>query len=233
MAKDTVRSQPSYRLDPTQPLPPENEAFARQVSGMLDGHPKDEATVAKAFEGMEGMFDRIAAGLYSIASMLVGEGEASIGLVEIAIAHAEVSACTEPEEARRSSRRALVSAALELLAQRDSSSLAAPVRLEHVATCIEDDDLDAAGISRTELELLMAGPDRDRLRAWLESLPTGLRILFVLRAVAGFSAAETADLLATYGGPQAAGWSSEAVRELFRQALCSLASQLIQAGIRA
>jgi len=47
--------------------------------------------------------------------------------------------------------------------------------------------------------------------------------------VAGLSAADTAGLLATHGGRAAAGWTPEAVRELFRQALCSLASQLIHA----
>jgi hypothetical protein len=51
----------------------------------------------------------------------------------------------------------------------------------------------------------------------------------VLRAVAGFTASETADLLATHGGPHSGGWTADAVRELFRQGLCSLASQLIQA----
>jgi triphosphoribosyl-dephospho-CoA synthetase len=51
----------------------------------------------------------------------------------------------------------------------------------------------------------------------------------VLRAVAGFSAADTVTLLATHGGPDAAKWTSEAVREFFRQGLCSLASQLIHA----
>jgi hypothetical protein len=55
----------------------------------------------------------------------------------------------------------------------------------------------------------------------------------VLRAVAGFSPAETAGLLAAHGGPEAAGWASEAVRELFRQGLCSLASQMIHATSRA
>ncbi|HZL50648.1 MAG TPA: hypothetical protein VFC37_06835, partial [Terracidiphilus sp.] len=57
-----------------------------------------------------------------------------------------------------------------------------------------------------------------------------LRTVFVLRAVAGFTAAETAGLLAEYGGPQAAGWNADGVRAVFRQGLCSLASQLIQAS---
>lgn len=216
-------------LIPSQPLSAEAAAFTQKVNGLLDGSPKDEATVQQAFEGMEGMFDIIAAGLYSMASMMVGEGEDSIRLVESAVANAEVSGCTDPVRARRSSRLALLTAALQMIAQRDAASLAAPEGLERAATCIEDDDLDAAGMSRDELERMIAGPDRDRVRKWLASLPTALRAIFVLRAVAGFTAVETAELLAANGGPQAAGWSSEAVRELFRQALCSLASQLIHA----
>jgi hypothetical protein len=218
-------------LIPPQPIPTGAADFTRQMQGLLDGQPKDDATVEKAFEGMEGMFDLIAAGLYTMASMMVGEGEDSIQLVETAITNAEVSTCIEPEQARRSSRRALVTAALQLIAQRDPSSLAAPEGLQPAVTCIEDDDLDAAGLSRQELERMIAGPDRDRVRNWLESLPTALRSIFVLRAVAGFSASETADLLSVYGGPHAAGWSAESVRELFRQALCSLASQLIHATV--
>jgi DNA-directed RNA polymerase specialized sigma24 family protein len=135
--------------------------------------------------------------------------------------------------ARQSSRRALCAAALELLARRDTKSLEAPEGLEHVATCIEDDDLDSAGVSRDELEGMMAGPDRGRVRTWLTSLPAAMRTIFVLRAVAGFTAAETAGLLVAHGGPAAAGWTPEAVREIFRQGLCSLASQMIQASSRA
>lgn len=233
MPKDMQTSNPSpgFPLDFTEPVPAEAADFARQVHVMLDGQSKDEATVAKAFEGMEGMFDLIAARLYGLASMLVGEGEDSIHLVETAVANAEISACDEPEGARQSSRRALVKAALELMAGRDPESLAAPTGVEHVATCIEDDDLDAAGVSREELNQMLSGPDRGRVRAWLESLPTALRTVFALRAVAGLSSQQTAELLAAHGGPQAAGWTVDAVREFFRQALCSLASQLIHAGI--
>jgi hypothetical protein len=202
------------------------------VHGLLDGQPKDEATVARAFDGMDEMFDLIAAGLYSMASMLVGEGEDSIRLVETAVASADVSACHDPAQARKSSRRALCAAALDTLVERDAGSLAAPEGLEPARTCIDDDDLDAAGVSGEELERMIAGPDRDRVRNWLASLPTVLRTIFVLRAVAGFTPAETADLLKAHGGPQAAGWSGDAVREFFRQGLCSLASQLLQAANR-
>jgi len=193
--------------------------------------PKDEATVAQALEGMDNTFDRIAARLYSLASMLVGEGEDSIRLVETAVATAEVPAFSSAEDARRSSRLALPAAAVELIAKRDPESLAAPEALEHAVTCIEDDDLDAAAEARESMERMIAGPDRDRVRAWLESLPTALRTIYVLRAVAELTTSETAELLASHGGPLAAAWAPDQVRELFRQALCSLASQLIHATV--
>jgi hypothetical protein len=176
------------------------------------------------------MVELIAAHLYSLASMLVGEGKESERLVEMAVSSAEVSVCHDPESARQSRQQALSIAAIDLLAERNSDSLEAPEGLEPAATCIEKDDLASAGISTKELESMISGPDRGRVRKWLASLPTAMRIVFVLRAVAGFSAEETAALLKAHGGPQAAGWTPGTARELFRQGLCSLASQLLQAS---
>jgi len=216
-------------LIPSQPVPAGAEEFSQKVQGLLDGQPKDEANVSKTLGGMDALLDVIAAGLYSMASMLVGEGEDSIQLVETAVARTEISACANAEEARKSSRSALCGAAIELISERKPGSLAAPEWLEHVATCIEDDDLESAGISRAELESMLAGPNRESVKKWIESLETETRVIFVLRAVAGFSAVETAEMLASHGGKGAEGWNSDAVREIFRQGLCSLASQLIHA----
>jgi DNA-directed RNA polymerase specialized sigma24 family protein len=215
-------------LIPPEPIPAGADEFSHKVKGLLDGQPKDEATVSKTLEGMDDMLDRIAAGLYSIASMLVGEGEDSIGLVETAVARADISGSRDAVEARQSSRRALCAAAIELIASRRGGSLAAPEGLVHTSTCIEDDDLESAGISRAELEGMLAGPNRESVKHWIESLATDTRVIFVLRAVAGFSANETAEMLSN-GGKGAEGWNAEAVREIFRQGLCSLASQLIHA----
>jgi len=217
-------------LIPAQPLPQGAQAFTDRMHGLLDGQPKDDEAVSEAFEGLDEMFDLIAAGMYSIASMLVGEGEDSIRLVETAVANAELLPGQDPADGRKSSRRALCAAALDILASRDAASLAAPQGLEHAVTCIEDDELDAAGVSTEELERMIAGPDRDLVRKWLESLPTALRTIFVLRAVAGLTTSETVGLLAENGGTQAADWTPDAVRELFRQGLCSLASQVLHAS---
>lgn len=214
---------------PKEPVPAGAEEFATKVHGMLDGQPKDEATVSATLQGMDAMLEVIAARMYSIASMLVGEGEDSIGLVETAVERTEISPCADANEARKNSRKALCGAAIELIAKRKPGSLAAPEWLQHVSTCIEDDDLESAGISHAELENLIAGPDRAKVKEWIEGLPTEMRVIFVLRAVASFTAEETAAMLAEHGGQGAQGWNADAVREIFRQGLCSLASQLIHA----
>jgi DNA-directed RNA polymerase specialized sigma24 family protein len=216
-------------LIPPKPMPEGAAEFTRSVQGLLDGRPKDDAEVNQALAGLDEMLDVIAAGLYNLASMLVGEGEESVRLVENTIATAEVSHRGDPFEARRSSRLALVKTALESIARREPGSLQAPKGGSGAVTCIEDDDLESAGLSAHELEQMIAGPDRERVRDWLAALPTLLRTVFVLRAVAGFGAHETAELLAAHGGPDAEGWTEGAVRDVFRQGLCSLASQLIHA----
>jgi DNA-directed RNA polymerase specialized sigma24 family protein len=217
---------------PVEPLPEGAHAFTRRVVGLMDGQPKDEATVVKALEGMDAIFDVIAAELYSLASMLVGEGEDSVRLVETTVTNTEVSVCHDPLVGRKTSRRVLAILALDLLAGRDAGSLTTPSGPASSEPCIDDDDLAAAGISLEELKKMIGGPDRDRVRSWLASLPTVLRAVFVMRAVAGFPSEETAQLLREHGGPQAAGWTSETVRESFRRGLCSLASQLLSSSAR-
>jgi DNA-directed RNA polymerase specialized sigma24 family protein len=173
--------------------------------------------------------ERLATDLYHVASMLLGEGEDAIRLVEQAIGDADGPA-GDVDEAERNLRRRLAGTAIALLARRDAQALAAPeVDPSGPVSCIEGDELDAAGVTSAELEAMLTGPDNAHLRAWLESLPETLRVTFVLRAVAGFNSGETAGLLGEYGGPAAENWNPEGVRIIFRQALCSLAAQLLHA----
>ena len=113
------------------------------------------AAGADAHERLDELIGQIAAGLYSVASMLLGEGEESVRLVETAVAAAEVSVCCDPAKARQSSLLALGAAALSLLAERDPDSLAAPEGLEPATTCIEDDDLALAGVSSDALKKMI------------------------------------------------------------------------------
>lgn len=223
----------SEGLIPDEPLPRGAQDFSRKVSSLLDGSPKDEAVVAEVLAGHEEMLDRIAAGMYTMASMMVGAGEDSVRLVETAVANSDVSACRDAHEGRRSNRRSLATEAIRLLVERAPGCLDAPVGVEFPHTCIEDDELESAGVTSEELKTMIAGPDRERVRTWLESLPADQRAIFVLRAVAVIPSQETAALLAAHGGPGAAAWTADSVREVFRQALCSLASQLLHSsGVR-
>lgn len=214
---------------PPQPMAAGAEDFSRTVTGMLDGREKDAGTVEKALAGFGNVFAMMAAGLYSLASMLAGEGEESAQLVEKAVSTVELEKGTDAATARQNCRRTLSREAIALVVKRTPGCLAAPKDVAPAGGCIDDDELEAAGMSREELEKMMAGPERERVRAWLEGLPTAQRVVFALRAVAAFKSDETAALLAENGGLSAAGWSAEAVRGTFRQALCSLASQLIHA----
>jgi DNA-directed RNA polymerase specialized sigma24 family protein len=189
-----------------------------------------EPIAAGDYESLDELIGLIAARLYSVASMLLGEGEESVRLVETAIAAAEVSVCCDPAKASQSSLRALGAAALDLLAKRDLDCLTAPEGLEPATTCIEDDDLASVGISSEELKKMLGGAERDRVRGWLAGLPVAMRTVFVLRAVVGLTTAETSSQLRQHGGPQATAWTPELAREVFRQGLCSLASQLLHAS---
>ena len=64
-------NSPQASLIPPQPMPAGAQDFSKRVQQLLDGKQKDEASVAQALVGMEAMLDAIAAGLYSLASMLV------------------------------------------------------------------------------------------------------------------------------------------------------------------
>ena len=108
----------------------------------------------------------------------------------------------------RAAEERFVRAAIELIAERRPGSLAAPEWLEHVATCIEDDDLESAGISRAELESMLAGPNRENVKNWIEGLPTETRVIFVLAGGGGFTANETAEMLADHGGKGAERWNA-------------------------
>jgi hypothetical protein len=191
--------------------------------------PEDPAYPEAAPSQGDGFLEKIASELYRISSMLLGEGEDGIGLVETVVATVDLPACHNPVEARHNSRMTLAAEAIELLNERDSTSLIAPVENSGPVSCIEDDDLDSVGVTPADLEQMITGPESHRLRDWLEGLPVSLRLIFVLRAVAGLSSAEVAALLAENTGSHARDWTSAGVRTSFRQALCSLASQLIQA----
>ena len=172
---------------------------------------------------------RTAAELFQVAALLMGTSAAAAALVEDTLATVEVDPCLDPEMARATTRRHVLLRGVEQLRALDPEGLQPPQGTPSGGGgCVQDDDLDAAGISQAQLAEWLAGAGRQDLREWLAALSPAQRVVFVGRAVLGEGSAQTASLLA--GGPAgAAPWTPDAVGEVYRQALCSLANSLAHA----
>lgn len=182
-----------------------------------------------AADNMDQVLDVLTSTLYNLASTLVGEGEESVRLVETAITTAEAACCADADAVLGSAIVALSRAAVRSLAARTPGCLDTPIDTAPASLCIDEDDLEATGIGREELDRMICGQDRQRVRTWLQSLPTEVRVIFALRAMAGFSNADTAQILRDNAGAGALGWTQSSTRDYYRRGLCSLASQLLHA----
>lgn len=177
-------------------------------------------------EGGELTAQSVAAELYQLAALLMGGGHQAAELVEAAIAGAQIDPCAEAEASIHGARLQLVEAAVRRLSQADSRAFDTPASAP-AGGCIEDDDLAAAGVSAGELARMVRDPGRGVLRDWLNRLPVAQRVVFVVRAILGWDNAAAASALSRAA---ARPWQPGQVSELFRQALCSLASSLAHAS---
>ena len=184
--------------------------------------------------GDAGAVPGMAAELFQLASLLVGDGNRALGLIERSLATMEIDPCMDPISAREQARARVVRESLAELALEQPAAFGTHA-LESVQydPCIQDDDLKAAGITPGQLRGWLeqqAKPELHRgLRDWLEELPLVQRTIFVQRAVLGQGNEAAATLLREAGGPQASGWTSQNVSDSFRRALCSLANSLAHA----
>jgi DNA-directed RNA polymerase specialized sigma24 family protein len=175
-----------------------------------------------------------AARLFQTAALLLGNESEAVTLVEETIAGVEVDPCADAASGQVLVQNHLVQAAIHKLSQREPSSFAvAAGNQNESASCIEGDDISESGISAAQLSFLLEGEGRQQLRNWLEHLPSAQRTVFVARAMLGQDNAATAASMRAGGGASAAGWSPEKVSDVFRQALCSLATSLIHSGATA
>ncbi|HEX3435701.1 MAG TPA: hypothetical protein VHT24_02965 [Pseudacidobacterium sp.] len=171
-----------------------------------------------------------AAKLFQTAALLLGNESEAVSLVEEAIAGVEIDPCADGDRAKVLVQEHLVHAAIRKLSEREPESFAVSTTDEgNAGGCIQDDDISAAGLSQEQLGYLLEGEGRGQLRNWLEHLTAAQRAIFVERAMLGQDNATTAENLRTGAGEGAAGWTPEKVSEVFRQALCSLATSLVHA----
>jgi hypothetical protein len=171
-----------------------------------------------------------AAELYQIAALMMGDESQAVEVVETAVAKTNVDPCADGEASVQAARLTLVETAVARLSEVDPDAFDAPSLSGSSGGCIEDDDLSSAGISASQLAGMLTGPGRRTLRDWLDKLPMAQRAIFVERAVLGWDNDAAAASL-TKGA--ARNWQPGQVSELFRQALCSLATSLVHAAAAA
>jgi DNA-directed RNA polymerase specialized sigma24 family protein len=171
--------------------------------------------------------------LFQTAALLLGDENEAVGLVEETMAAVEVDPCADASKAQILVQDQLIQAAIRKLSQREPGSFAAAATGGGNALCIDGDDLSAAGVSQSQLSRLLEGEGRGKLRGWLEHLPLAQRVVFVQKAVLGQDNTTTAQTLRAGGGESAAGWTPDKVSDVFRQALCSLASSLVHSEVAA
>lgn len=166
--------------------------------------------------------------LFQLASLLVGDQEQALRLVEECVSASDLDPCAADTGAEERVRGKLTESALEWMQKRAPESFAVEDSAEPTGGCVETDDLEAAGFSSEKLAEMLSGGQRQKLRAWLDELPMAQRAVFVLRAVLGRNNQTAAEAIRRVCGSQ--GWTPEYVSVVFRSALCSLANQLAHWG---
>jgi DNA-directed RNA polymerase specialized sigma24 family protein len=167
--------------------------------------------------------------LFQIAALMLGDEQEAVSLVEESVAQVEADPCAEGTLAYAEARTVLAHTAVQRMAGLYPGAFVVPTPQPADASCIETDDLGAAGLDAEQLGALMSGAGRAGMREWLGRLAPALRAIFVLRAVAGQDSEQTAESLRQSGATGAQAWRRDQVGTAYRQALCSLATCLMTA----
>ena len=165
--------------------------------------------------------------LFQIAALVLGDEQAAVSLVEETVAGVETDPCADGTLAYVEARTLLVHGAVRRMAGLYPAEFFPPATAPADAGCIGTDDLAAAGPEGEHVASLISGGGRAGMRKWLERLSPALRTVFVLRAVAGQDAEQTAESLRQSGATGAQGWRRDQVGVVYRLALCSLANSLM------
>jgi DNA-directed RNA polymerase specialized sigma24 family protein len=172
------------------------------------------------------LFESAARELYQTAALFVGDENEATQLVEQTVAGVEMDPCADADAARSAASHDLVQRALARVAALRSAQMH-PSATADLGGCVETDELSAAGVTREQLEDLLSGANRTRMRQWLEGLGPVERSVFVLRAMLGRTGAESEQLLQQATGDP---WTEAHVGGAYRAALCSLASALVHSA---
>lgn len=163
--------------------------------------------------------------MFQFAALMLGSESEALRLVENSVASVDIDPCADPSAATGIVRNQVLDGALAIMHRSDPASFADLPESQSGSSCIEDED--PAPLSGEEISELIADVGRSRLRDWLGHLSQAQRAVFVQRAVLGQDNASIAKAINRIAHPSI--WTAEAVSQLFRQALCSLATSLVHA----
>jgi DNA-directed RNA polymerase specialized sigma24 family protein len=172
-------------------------------------------------------FESTARELYQTAALFLGDADEATDVVEQTLSGAEVDPCADRSSARTVVIRELVQHTLARAAAKWPTQMH-PSAAAELGGCVDTDELSSAGLTRDQLETMITGAGRGRMRQWLEGLGPVERVVFVLRAVLGRSGSESTELLQK---ATADPWTEAHVGGAYRAALCSLASAAVHASV--
>lgn len=167
--------------------------------------------------------------LFQTAALILADQAEAIAAFEQAVAASDVDPCADPASAYMHTREVLTQMAVARAVAMDPAAFEPEALTPANDVCLDTDDWAATGLTAQQLSEVVSGSGRTRLRDWLEHLRPAARVIFVLRAILGKDSATVAATLR--GAEVKPGWTSEQVGQVFRGALCSLASSLVQAPI--
>ncbi len=167
--------------------------------------------------------------LFQTAALILADQAEAIAAFEQAVAASDVDPCADPASAYMHTREVLTQMAVARAVAMNPAAFEPEALTPANDVCLDTDDWAATGLTAQQLSEVVSGSGRTRLRDWLEHLRPAARVIFVLRAILGKDSATVAATLR--GAEVKPGWTSEQVGQVFRGALCSLASSLVQAPI--
>ena len=163
--------------------------------------------------------------LFQTAALILADQAEAISAFEQAIAASDIDPCADPASAYMHTREVLTKMAVARVVALNPAAFEPETLTPANDVCLDTDDWEATGLTAQQLSEVVSGSGRTRLRDWLEHLRPAARVIFVLRAILGKDSATVAATLR--GTDVQPGWTSEQVGQVFRGALCSLASSLV------
>jgi DNA-directed RNA polymerase specialized sigma24 family protein len=165
--------------------------------------------------------------LFQTAALILASQEEAVVAFEQAVARTDIDPSTEPAKVYLQTRELLTRLAVERAVALDPSAFTPEALAPASDVCLDTDDWEATGLTAGQLNELVSGTGRTRLRDWLEHLRPASRVIFVLRAILGKDSPQVAETL-QQASPGAV-WTPAQVGQVFRGALCSLATSLVHA----